>query len=434
MAIQARTVKNKRDADGVLTGRPGTVYDVNIKYNSPQGKKSYAKRGFATKKEASQHEAEMKMKLTNPIYSPAQSSQGRMSLNDYLEQWLEQYGTVNLRPSTQESYRSAIRNHVTPHIGHVPLREISPAMLDDLFKKMFDKGLAQCSARNVHRILGVALEGARKYRYIEHNPARDVLTKFGQQGKTPDPYTVQQMQQLMAHVSGTEWEMSVMLAGMYGMRMGEILGLRWRNVDMEKGTFSVVEQIPFRLPSTTTIVEQMASVKGKGVDGSGERALPITDATRPYFERHLAMQMRQKELAANGGGTYFDNDIVVAKANGAPYRRDQISSNFGGMLRRSGLQYLRFHDLRHTAATNMHQLTGDFYTVGMILGHSLKGVGIQLGMSTKLDAVTAQYVDVRMERKKEVLDAYHNVLHPKQDKGEKGKAKPPKKKNHDRGL
>jgi integrase len=79
----------------------------------------------------------------------------------------------------------------------------------------------------------------------------------------------------------------------------------------------------------------------------------------------------------------------------------------------------------------MHQLTGDFFTVGMILGHSLKGAGIQLGISTKLDAVTAQYVDVRLERKKEVLEAYHNILHSKQNLHNKKEAVAPPIKKHD---
>ena len=71
------------------------------------------------------------------------------------------------------------------------------------------------------------------------------------------------------------------------------------------------------------------------------------------------------------------------------------------------LPHIRFHDLRHTAATNMHQLTGDFYTVGEVLGHTLAGIGVSLGLSMNFEAVTARYVDVRLERKKEVLDAYH---------------------------
>lgn len=59
----------------------------------------------------------------------------------------------------------------------------------------------------------------------------------------------------------------------------------------------------------------------------------------------------------------------------------------------------------------MHQLTGDFYTVGEILGHTLKGIGMSLGISTNLEAVTAQYVDVRIERMREVLDTYHKAIH-----------------------
>ena len=76
------------------------------------------------------------------------------------------------------------------------------------------------------------------------------------------------------------------------------------------------------------------------------------------------------------------------------------------------MPHIRFHDLRHTAATNMHQLTGDFYTVGKILGHSLKGIGLQLGISTNMEATTAQYVDVRLDRIKIVLQAYHDAIFP----------------------
>ena len=90
-----------------------------------------------------------------------------------------------------------------------------------------------------------------------------------------------------------------------------------------------------------------------------------------------------------------------------------MSANWGQMIRRLDLPYLRFHDLRHSAATNMHQLTGDFFTVGEILGHTLKGIGMTLGISMNLEAVTARYIDVRLEKKEEVLDVYHQALHEK---------------------
>ena len=145
------------------------------------------------------------------------------------------------------------------------------------------------------------------------------------------------------------------------------------------------------------------------------------------------LQERRKEHTAAAGTPYYDNDLVISKPDGAPYRRDVVSNNFGQLVRHLEMPHIRFHDLRHTAATNMHQLTGDFYTVGEILGHTLKGIGMSLGISTNLEAVTAQYVDVRLERKKSVLDVYHKALHPPKGDGEKklgdgGKEEKPKKK------
>ena len=90
MAVSSRQVKNKRDSNGVLTGRPGTVYDVNIKYTAPDGKKkSNAKKGFATKKEATQHEAEMKTKLQNPGQIASITSQRKQTVASYLNDWVE---------------------------------------------------------------------------------------------------------------------------------------------------------------------------------------------------------------------------------------------------------------------------------------------------------------------------------------------------------
>ena len=109
---------------------------------------------------------------------------------------------------------------------------------------------------------------------------------------------------------------------------------------------------------------------------------------------------------------YKPNDLFIAKPDGSPYRRDRMSSNFGQLIRHVEVPHLKFHDLWHTTARNMHQLTGDFYTVGEILGHTLKGIEMSLGISTNLEAVTAQYVDVRLERKRDVLSVYHRTLQP----------------------
>lgn len=337
MAISTREIKNKRDTTGL-------VYDVNIKYKVGKLSKTYSKKGFTTKKEAQQHEAEMRSKLVNPSFVPPTAAQTKMTVEEYLLEWIENHGKSNLRPSTFSSYKSHIRNHILPHIGNILLTQLTPALLDDMFRQLFDKGLSQSTVRYAHRIVGVAMEHARKYHYIESNPARDVITKFGKGGKTPDPYTVEQMQILMSHVIGSNFELIVVLGGLYGLRLSEVIGLRWRNVDLEKGTFGFVEQIPFDLPRDVKYVTEMAPVK------SSERVLPITDTTRPYFERQRELQDRQKKMAGTDN-PYYDNDLVIAKSDGRPERRDRVSANFGQLLRHLGMPHIRFHDTRHSASS-----------------------------------------------------------------------------------
>ena len=110
-----------------------------------------------------------------------------------------------------------------------------------------------------------------------------------------------------------------------------------------------------------------------------------------------------KEITLNETGRpYFENDLVVAKQNGTLFRPDQVTTGFARFLRHNDMPHIRFHDLRHSAATNMHELTGDFYTAGEILGHTLKGIGLSLGISTNMADVTARYVDVRLDRKRAV--------------------------------
>ncbi len=405
MAVSTRQVKNKRNANGVLTGRAGTVYDVNIKYTTPEGAKStYAKKGFLTRKDALQHEAEMRVRLQTPCLTSSAVFWQKQTLRDYLNEWVEGYVRLNLRPATYENYKCTVKNYIIPYIGGVSLGQLSPAAIDCAFQEMLAKGLKPGTVEGAKRVLCVALNHARKYQYIETNPASNTLTRFGKSDKTPSPYTIDQMAELLQKVAGTEWEMPVMLGGLYGLRRSEILGLRWKNVDLEKGIFDVVEQLPFDMPSKTTVIKEMAPPK------SYARQLPLTDTARLFFKQQAERQATFREQAGRKGKPYYENDLVVAKSNGAPQTANWISAGFHKLLSRLGMPHIRFHDLRHTAATNMHEITGDFYTVGEILGHTLGGISASLGMSMNYEAVTARYVDVRLEKKKEVLDAYHEAV------------------------
>lgn len=330
-----------------------------------------------------------------------------LTVSAYLSQWLERHGRANLRPSSVASYASIIRNYINPQLGEVDITSLSAPMIDELLGVLMDRGLAPGVVRLVRKTLGAALEQARKYHYIENNPVKDLLTRLPKDGPTPEPYTVPQIQQLFSRIVGTRWEMPVLLASLYGLRISEALGLRWDHVDLEQGIFRVCEQLPYHMPAGTTTLGELAPVK------SQERELPITAAARPCFLRQKALQEARRQLAGLGGGAYYDNRLVVAAESGAPYRRERVSNDFGRLLRALELPHIRFHDLRHSAATNMHELTGDFYTVGMILGHSLRGAGMQLNLPAGLDAATtARYVNVRLDRKRAVLETYHRAVFP----------------------
>ena len=179
------------------------VYEEIIKDNI-----EYAKKGFATKKEAAQHEAEMKTKLQNPGQVASITSQRKQTVAAYLNDWVESYARVNLRPSTYDGYKKTIANYINPYIGGVTLNQLTPAMVDKMFQQIIDKGLKPSTAAGAKRVLSVALSHARKYRYIETNAAKDTLTKFGKGDKTPDPYTPEQVKALMQRVEGTVWEIN----------------------------------------------------------------------------------------------------------------------------------------------------------------------------------------------------------------------------------
>lgn len=169
MSVSARQVKNKKDADGRSTGRSGTVYDVYIRYKTADGYKAYGKRGFLTKKEALDHEAEMRVKLTTPGFEPVKAADAKQTVQQYLEEWVEIHGKANLRPSTYTGYKCHIKNHIVPYVGQVPLNKVTPAMIDNMIKQLYDKGLSTSTCRYSQRILSVAFEAARKYRYIDTN-------------------------------------------------------------------------------------------------------------------------------------------------------------------------------------------------------------------------------------------------------------------------
>ena len=404
MAIRERKVKNKRNSQGILTGRPGIVYDVNVKVYENGKQKSIAKRGFATRREAELYEAQIKLELqTGSAAMVGYGPESKQKLKEYLPKWYESYHH-NLAKSTRYSYWSGINIHLIPMLGEVSLNKLTPQMIDDMIAQLREKGLAENSVRYCHRILSSALSSAVKYGYIPNNPAKNIMTRFSKNaGRKYDKYTVEQVQQLLAFVHGNVLETVVLLAVLFRLRLSEALGLRWRDVD-----FTLRGQIPCDLPKDAKIVPHLEPLKDR--DEGETRSFPITEEAMPIFLRLKQEQADQRRLCKLGGVKYYDNDLVVCKPDGSPYLQKRISAKFNGFMRSTGMSKIRFHDLRGTAGTNMYNLTGDFYAVSQILGHSVDDFSQQMGVNLKINTVTTRYVQVQEQRKLSVLTAYHQAV------------------------
>lgn len=235
MAIRERKVKNKRNSQGILTGRPGIVYDVNVKVYENGRQKSIAKRGFATRREAELYEAQIKLELqTGSAAMVGYGPESKQKLKEYLPKWYESY-RHNLAKSTQYSYGSDINLYLIPMLGEVPLNKLTPKMIDDMIAQLREKQLAENSVRYCQRILSSALSSAVKYGYIPINPAKNIMTRFHKNaGRKYDKYSVEQVQQLLAFVHGNVLESAVLLSVLFGLRLSEALGLRWRDVNNHK--------------------------------------------------------------------------------------------------------------------------------------------------------------------------------------------------------
>lgn len=409
MAIRERKVKNKRNSQGILTGRPGIVYDVNVKVYENGRQKSIAKRGFATRREAELYEAQIKLELqTGSAAMVGYGPESKQKLKEYLPKWYESYHH-NLAKSTRYSYWSGINIHLIPMLGEVSLNKLTPQMIDDMIAQLREKGLAENSVRYCHRILSSALSSAVKYGYIPNNPAKNIMTRFSKNaGRKYDKYTVEQVQQLLAFVHGNVLETMVLLAVLFGLRLSEALGLRWRDVDLTHRQITLRGQIPCDLPKDAKIVPHLEPLKDR--DEGETRSFPITEEAMPIFLRLKQEQADQRRLCKLGGVKYYDNDLVVCKPDGSPYLQKRISAKFNGFMRSTGMSKIRFHDLRGTAGTNMYNLTGDFYAVSQILGHSVDDFSQQMGVNLKINTVTTRYVQVQEQRKLSVLTAYHQAV------------------------
>lgn len=399
MAIRSRKVKNKRSESGVRTGKRGTVYDVFINLKADTGYNMYCKRGFLTRSDAIAHELEVIENSTNPLKRKA-----NQLLSEYLTTWLENgLKTERWSRNTAVGYKNNIHRHIIPVIGHYHLKDITPEHCDNVMRRMKFKCYTDSAIHYVRQTLSVAFNDACSYSLIDRNPVMYTITKFKASDFKPQLYDINMIARLMNDISGSDWECFVLLTGLYGLRRSEALGLKWSCIDFNRRSIVIREQLsPRELRRKGQMACQLKTVNSL-------RTLYLTDLALGIFLRQLEWLQHLKTLA-NSKTPFVDQDYVICQMNGKPYEETHMAKKFHMLTEQLGYPRCRIHDLRHSTASNVYNLTGDYLAVSRILGHTIKGLEKTLGSSKLYESMTSLYIHIQPSRMAEAVKIYHNEV------------------------
>ncbi|HEY2705025.1 MAG TPA: tyrosine-type recombinase/integrase [Candidatus Dormibacteraeota bacterium] len=291
-----------------------------------------------------------------------------LTLADYLTGWLMDV-KPSLRPSAWGAYERHLRNHALPTLGRKRLVRLEPTDLRALYRRLVDGGLSPTTVRHVHGVLRRALGQAARDGLVARNVAALVTpprrAEPGRNVLDPD-----QARAFLEAARGDRLEALYVLAVTTGMREGELLALRWADVDLSAG---------------------VVSVRGTKTAGS-RRQVALTNLAV------AALRHRREAAAVEAGIIGNPGDLVFPSTAGTPILASNlIRRSFAPLLGRAALPRIRFHDLRHTAATLMLGRGVHPKIVSEMLGHATIAITLDLyshvtptmqaGAAAELDAL-----------------------------------------------
>ena len=282
---------------------------------------------------------------------------GKLALGEYLVQWLEGY-KVAIRLKTYHRYRGLVDKYIIPHIGNLILNDIHPLNIEKFYGDLLDAGVGPRNVRHIHAVLHRSLEKAVGYGLILRNPAHGVtLPKY-----KPAEMQVWDESQVVVFLVGAEgsrFKSLYHLAVTTGMRQGEIFGLKWSDLHWNCGTIQVQRQVQY-VPGQGRSFQEPKTRAGRRTIKLGEGTL-----------HSLRLQKEtQRILIAVAGERWVDHDLIFPNKVGNPLDPSNLRLDFNRIIAETSLPKIRFHDLRHTAASLMLNHGVPSIVVSRILGHS----------------------------------------------------------------
>ena len=291
----------------------------------------------------------------------------KMLLSQYIEKWIER-DKAHVTVTTYNQYVNMLKLHIAPYFDSrgITVVKVTPGDLEDYYRFKVAEGLSPNTVIKHHAIIRSALQWALKHRYIQYNPA-DLADKPARIRYQPnEPYSVQEVIQLLTLTQNEPIAVPIFLAAFYGLRRSEILGLRWSSINFNTGWF-YIDTTVVREKIGNNIVSQVRENTTK--TQYSKRMLPLCQYTYNYFQSVRQHQLMQMELCGTSYNlTYFD--FVCVDDMGMLLQPDFVSQKFRSLLQKYGLRHIRFHDLRHSCATIMLYLGYTMKDIQTWLGHS----------------------------------------------------------------
>jgi integrase len=300
---------------------------------------------------------------------------------EYLVEWLAGIRS-SVRPNTWESYERMVRRHLIPRVGHLYLHQLGPGHLSAMYTNLHANGrldggggLSPRTVQYLHVLLSKALSDAVSEGRLPRNVAtlktvRERLPRGGSHDMTT--WTAVQLTSFLDGLASDRLEVPVLLAATTGLRRGEVLGLRWSDLDLDGGRLAVRQTLSAsRNPDTGKHVPLFGEPKTR----RSKRSVPLPARTVAALRAHRKAQAAERLLV---GPDYQDHGLVFAEPDGSPVHPDRFRERFEYRVARSGLPRVRFHDLRHTYATLALQAGVHAKVVSGILGHANIGITLDI--------------------------------------------------------
>jgi integrase len=281
-----------------------------------------------------------------------------MTLGQYLDRWLKDSDKGSVRTSTYERHEQIVRLHLKPALGRVKLSKLTPAHVQGLYRDKLDSGLSPATVQKIHAVLHKALVQALRWNMIPRN-ATDAVTAPRPAPEEMHPLSPVEARKFIEAVHGDKLEALYVLAVHTGMRQGELLALKWEDVDLNAGVIHIRHTLT-RSGGRISLGEP----KTKG----SRRPVHLTGAAVQALRSHLERQLEDIERL---GDLYRDHGLVFTSQVGTLINPSNLRRrSFEPLLQRAGLPRIRFHDLRHTCATLLLSRNVHPKYVQELLGHA----------------------------------------------------------------